>query len=36
MVDELNLTFPVAHSIGEDAMAPIGSWWTTDHHGRYM
>ncbi len=36
MVDELGLSYPVVYGIKESDLAPIGAWWTTDHHGRYM
>ncbi len=36
MRDELGLTFPVAYGITESDFEPLGAWWTTDHHGRYM
>ena len=36
MRDELGLTFPVAYNVNETDFEPLGAWWTTDHHGRYM
>lgn len=36
MRDELRLTFPVAYNVNETDFEPLGAWWTTDHHGRYM
>ncbi len=36
MRDDLGLEYPLAYGVTEDEFAPLGAWWTTDHHGRYM
>ena len=36
MAEEVGITFPVAYGLTEEEFGPVGAWWTTDRHGRYM